>query len=225
MIPIIGFIGEKKSGKTRILQGVIAVLTKKGKKVGVIKHTSHGFQLDYPETDSYKLYRAGAKKVALLGHGEFGFYGTVEGELGLEQVRDLYLPELDVVLVEGFKDAAAPKVLIALSGKAPGWAKDTGGLIGVVSPKSTGLKVKHFKPSQTRELAKLIEGYIKIHRHKREVKIYLDGKELFIKPFIKDFVLNTAVGMVGSLRDASGARRIQISIDLPEGVKVPAPAE
>ena len=225
MIPIIGFVGEKKSGKTLILQKVIALLAKNKFKIGVIKHTGHGFKIDHPDTDSYKLFASGAKKIALLGHGEVGFYGKAAPEPSPEQVRDLYLPEMDAVLVEGFKDAAIPKVLIALSGSVPKWAKDTGGLIAVVSPKKTELKVRHFTPAQAGELSKLVEGYIKAHRHKREVKIYLDGKELFIKPFIKDFVLNTTVGMIGSLRDAAGARRIQISIDLPEGMKVPIPGE
>jgi len=223
MIPIIGFVGDKKSGKTAVLETVIAELKKKGGKVGVIKHTTHGFQLDYPRTDSAKLAKAGAKKVVLLGHGRIGLYGQEKREPGPEQVRDLYLSDLDLVLLEGFKNALVPKVLVALNAPAPKWAKETGGLIAAVSSKKTGLKLKHFKPGQTKQLAKLIESYIKTHRAKREVKIYLDGKPLQIKPFIKDFCLNTITGMIGSLHHSAGARRIQISIHLPKGLSVPLP--
>jgi len=225
MIPVIGFIGEKKSGKTAVLTEVIKVLAKKGRNLGVLKHTGHGFKLDHPGTDSYKLFHAGARKVVLLGHGQIGFYGSEQPEPGPNQVRDLYLSDLDLVLVEGFKDALIPKVLMALKGQAPKWADKIGGLIAVVSPKKTRLKVKHFKPGQARELAKLIDGYIKSLRPRRELNIYLDGKKLSIKPFIKDFFLNSIAGMVGSLRGAQGAKRIQITIQLPKAVSVPIPGE
>jgi len=225
MIPIIGFVGDKKSGKTAVLEAVIAELKKKGRKVGVIKHTTHGFQLDYPHTDSAKLAKAGAKKIVLLGDRRIGLYGAEQGEPEPERVRDLYLSELDVVLVEGFKNAAIPKVLVALNAPAPKWAKEIGGLIAAVSKNKTGLKVRHFQPGRTKELALLVEGYIKSHRKKREVKIYLDGRSLQIKPFIKDFCLNTIVGIIGSLRDSRGAKRIQITIDLPKGVSVSIPGD
>lgn len=225
MIPIIGFVGEKKSGKTAVLTEVIKVLAKKGRKLGVLKHTGHGFTLDHSGTDSDKLFRAGAKKVALLGHGQVGFYGAFHPEPEPEQVRDWYLSDLDLVLVEGFKDALIPKVLVAFSGKAPAWADKIGGLIAVVSPKKTDLKVKHFKPGQARQIAALLDRYVKTHRPKREVSLYLDGKKLQLKPFIKDFLLNSVTGMVGSLRDAKGARQIRLTIDLPEGISVPIPGK
>jgi len=225
MIPIIGFVGEKKSGKTLMLEAVIRVLSKKGRKIGVIKHTRHGFKLDYPETDSSRLMNSGARKVLMLGNGQIGVYGAESPEPSVEQARDLYFPELDLVLVEGYKDAAVPKVLVALSGKVPAWGKNLPGLIAVVAPKKTALKASQFKPSQAAQLAGLVDGYVKLHRGKREVNIYLDGEKLQIKPFIKDFFLNSINGMIGSLSGAKGAKRIQISIEIPEGVSVPIPGE
>ena len=225
MIPLIGFVGEKKSGKTMVLKAVLAELAKKGRKVGVIKHTAHGFDLDRPHTDSFMLKESGAAKVAMLGHDEIAVYGAAKPEPGPEQVRDLYLSDLDIVLVEGFKDAQIPKILIAATRPIPPWGRETAGVIAVVSKDKPDFETKHIKPGQTKEIVKLIEWYIKTHRSKREVKIYLDGRELKIKPFIKDFFLNSIVGMVGSLNDAQGAKRISISIDFPEGVSVPLPGE
>jgi molybdopterin-guanine dinucleotide biosynthesis protein B len=218
-------VGEKKSGKTMILEKVVAELAKKKIRVGVIKHTGHGFTLDYAKTDSAKLKAAGAAKVAMLGHGEVAVYGSATPESGPDQLRDIYLSDLDVVLVEGFKQAHMPKVLIAVTKPIPSWAKEIGGVVAVVSKQKPGFDAKHFKPPATREIVNLIQWYIKTHRKKREVNIYLDGKKLQIKPFIKDFFLNTIVGMVGSLNDAKGAKQISISIDFPDGVSVPLPGE
>jgi len=218
MIPIIGFVGEKKSGKTAVLQKVIGWLSEKGYKIGVIKHTGHGFRLDYPETDSFKLYEAGAKKIALSGHNQLGMYGDAEPEPGPEQIRDLFLSEMDLILVEGYRSASIPKVLVALSQAIPDWAKELGGLIAIVSKNKPDFEIKHFGPEQIRELAELVEEYIKKHRGKREVKIYLDERELKIKPFVKDFFLNTISGMIGSLKQTHGAKRVQITIHLPDGI-------
>lgn len=225
MIPIIGFVGDKKSGKTMVLEKVVAELAKKKIRVGVIKHTGHGFTLNYAKTDSAKLKAAGAYKVAMLGHGELAVYGSATPEPGPDQLRDLYLPDLDVVLVEGFKHASMPKILVAVAKPAPSWAKEVGGIVAVVSKQKPAFAAKHFKPPATREIVKMIQWYIKTHSHKREVNIYLDGKKLQIKPFIKNFFLNTIVGMVGSLNDAQGAKQISISIHFPKGVSVPLPGE
>jgi hypothetical protein len=158
----------------------------------------------------------------MLGHDEIAVYGAAKPEPGPEQVRDMYLADLDVVLVEGFKDAQIPKILIAATKPIPPWGRETSGVIAVVSKDKPDFDVKHIKPGSTKEIVKLIEWYIKTHRSKREVNVYLDGKKLQIKPFIKDFLLNSIVGMVGSLNDAQGAKRISISI---EGVSVPLPGE
>jgi molybdopterin-guanine dinucleotide biosynthesis protein B len=221
MIPIIAFVGEKKNGKTFIIKKVIDLLVERGRRVSVLKHTGHGFRLDYPETDSYQLIQAGAKMVALVGDGKIGLYGDAGFEPDPEGVRDLFFPAFDIILVEGYKSSHLPKIVVAIKGNLPEWTNGLNGLVAVVSEAKPDFDVKHFHPEQINEITDLIESYIHIHRKKREVKIYLDGKNLQIKPFIKDFFLNTITAMVSSLKGAEGARRIQITIDLPEGVSVP----
>jgi len=227
MIPMIAFVGEKKNGKTFILEKVIRILNERGRKIGVLKHTGHGFKLDYPETDTYQFSQAGAKMVAMVGQGKIGMYGEAgfEPDPEPEAVRDLFFPAFDLILVEGYKSSHLPKIVVALKGDLPDWAQDLPGLIAVVSQQKPDLEVKHFTPDRIQEIADLVESYLQAHRKKREVKIYLDGKNLQIKPFIKDFFLNTIVAMLSSLKDSAGAKRIQITIDLPEGVTVPMASE
>ena len=218
MIPIIAFVGEKGSGKTTLLERVIDLLVERGRKVGVIKHTTHSFTLDYKETDTNRLYQAGSKFIAISSREKIGFYGDVENELLPEEIRDLFFPRLDVILTEGYKSSHLPKILVALNGNIPEWADGLGGLIAVVCPHKPNLNAKHFLPEQINELVGLIEDYCQRLSGKREVKIYLDSRSLQIKPFIKDLFLNTILAMVSSLKDVEGAKRIQISIDLPEGI-------
>jgi len=225
MIPVIAFVGEKGSGKTTILEQVIDSLVERGRKVGVIKHTTHQFRLDYAQTDSARLYQAGAKMVAIAGEKGLGFYGKLEEPLSPEAMRDLFFPKIDLILTEGFKSSTLPKVLVMVSGKTPQWAGELKGLIAVVSSETTDLKAKHFLPDQLEPLVDLLEDYINRLSRKREVNIYLDGRKLQLKPFVKDLFLNTITALVGSLKETSDARRIQITIDLPEGIKVIAPGD
>ncbi len=225
MIPVIAFVGEKGSGKTTILEQVIDSLVERGRKVGVIKHTTHQFRLDYAQTDTARLYQAGAKMVAIAGEKGLGFYGKLEEPLSPEAMRDLFFPKIDLILTEGFKSSTLPKVLVTVSGKIPQWAGELKGLIAVVSSETTDLKAKHFLPDQLEPLVDLLEDYINRLSRKREVNIYLDGRKLQLKPFVKDLFLNTITALVGSLKETSDARRIQITIDLPEGIKVIAPGD
>lgn len=225
MIPMIAFVGDKKSGKTLILEQVVKTLTKRQKKIALLKHTAHSFKLDYPETDTARIFQAGAQLVAIAGKQELGLYGQMGFELDPEAVRDLFFPAVEAVLVEGYRNSLLPKIVVSLRHEVPAWARELGGLLAVVSENKPSFPVKHFKPTQINRLADLIEAFIKAHRGKREVKIYLDGKPLQIKPFIKDFFLNTITAMVGSLKGTEGARRIQLTIDLPAGRVIPRAEE
>jgi len=64
-IPVLSFVGKKKSGKTTVLRGVVRELSARELDVAVLKHDAHGFEIDTPGTDSFKLKAAGAR-VAVL---------------------------------------------------------------------------------------------------------------------------------------------------------------
>ena len=59
-IPVIAVSGVKNSGKTTLLEKLIANLVARGIRVAVIKHDGHHFEPDVPGTDSYRHRSAGA---------------------------------------------------------------------------------------------------------------------------------------------------------------------
>jgi molybdopterin-guanine dinucleotide biosynthesis protein MobB len=76
------------------------------------KH-GHGFRLDTPGTDSWQhRHEGGAERVALVGPEDLaivgGWAGT--GELPLPEVVARFLSDADIVIAEGFKTAAYPKI-------------------------------------------------------------------------------------------------------------------
>ena len=51
----IAVIGWKNSGKTTLVSNLVSHLSKNNLKVGVVKHAHHTFDIDHPNTDSYKI--------------------------------------------------------------------------------------------------------------------------------------------------------------------------
>ena len=109
--PIIGIAGWKKSGKTTLTVRLVAEFTRRGYKVATIKHAHHEFQIDDGETDSARHRRAGAGQTAIVS----GKRWAVVTELGdapepnFEEVVASLGPA-DLIIVEGYKSAAIPKV-------------------------------------------------------------------------------------------------------------------
>jgi molybdopterin-guanine dinucleotide biosynthesis protein B len=109
--PIIGIAGWKKSGKTTLAVRLIEEFTRRGLKVASVKHAHHAFQIDDGETDSARHRRAGARQVAIVSSRRYALIGELDGapEPNFEEVVAWFEP-CDVVIVEGYKSAAIPKI-------------------------------------------------------------------------------------------------------------------
>src|ERR1700677_4632258 len=117
---IIGLAGWSGSGKTTLVTKVIPVLVSAGLKVAPVKHAHHEFDTDQPGKDSWLHRKAGACEVAIVSSRRW----AIVHELGDEPEPPLgdvlaKLSPVDLVIVEGFKRHAHPKLEVyrALIGK------------------------------------------------------------------------------------------------------------
>ena len=111
--PLMGFAAWSGTGKTTLLVNLLGIFTARGLRVGVIKHAHHTFEIDYPGKDSYELRKAGASQVLIGSRKRWALLvETPDGDDKSLQhhVRNLDLDNLDLVLVEGFKPEAIPKI-------------------------------------------------------------------------------------------------------------------
>ena len=109
-IPVIGFAGRSNSGKTTLIEKVIAVFVRQGLKVGVIKHMHHAFELDVPGKDTYRHKKAGAASVVLASSARLAMVKDTPRECPLEEIIGRYMDDADLIIVEGFKTAQIPKI-------------------------------------------------------------------------------------------------------------------
>jgi molybdopterin-guanine dinucleotide biosynthesis protein MobB len=129
-IPVLGFVGPSGSGKTTLLRRLIPVLSARGLRVGYLKHAHHRFDLDVPGKDSYEIRAAGAEQTLLASRERWALQvenRTKGSDPDLWQMLDRFEGDrLDLVLVEGFKHAAYPKVEVHRSevGEPPLYPQD-----------------------------------------------------------------------------------------------------
>ena len=116
--PAIAIVGRHNSGKTTLIEQLIAELVDRGYDVGSIKHHSHaGFDIDYPGKDSYRHRAAGASETVIAAPGQVARVKTIEGE---EECGDLVrsMPGHDIVVVEGYRKSGLPTIEVMRAGNA-----------------------------------------------------------------------------------------------------------
>lgn len=109
--PVIGIAGWKKSGKTTLVVRLIEEFTRRGLRIGSVKHAHHSFQIDDGETDSARHRRAGAAQVAIVSSRRWALVHELADapEPELEEVIARLGP-CDLIIVEGYKSAPIPKI-------------------------------------------------------------------------------------------------------------------
>lgn len=113
-IPLLGFAAWSGTGKTTLLCKLIPLLNAKGMRVALVKHAHHQFDIDYPGKDSYELRKAGAGQVVIASSQRIASIletPAKNAEPSLEEALSaIDAKHFDLVLVEGFKLEAIPKI-------------------------------------------------------------------------------------------------------------------
>jgi molybdopterin-guanine dinucleotide biosynthesis adapter protein len=108
---VLGIAGWKDSGKTTLTERLIGELTRRGLRVCAVKHAHHSFTVDHPGTDSARHRAAGAREIAVVSEVRVAHIRELLGgpEPDLDETIARFGP-CDLVLVEGYKRVAIPKI-------------------------------------------------------------------------------------------------------------------
>jgi molybdopterin-guanine dinucleotide biosynthesis protein MobB len=106
----VSFVAKSGTGKTTLLEKVIAELKKSGWRVGVIKHDAHRFDIDHPGKDSYRLAAAGADTMLISSPEKLALIKKHDASPPIRELIATYFGDVDIVLTEGFKQGDLPKI-------------------------------------------------------------------------------------------------------------------
>ena len=106
-----GITGWKNTGKTGLTERLVAEFCARGLSVSTIKHAHHNADVDEPGRDSYRHRAAGASEVVLATPMRVAIMQELRGapEPALEDLLTRLSP-VNLVLIEGYKRAAHPKI-------------------------------------------------------------------------------------------------------------------
>ena len=121
-VRLIGLAGWSGAGKTTLMTRLIPELAARGVGVSTLKHAHHAFDVDRPGKDSYEHRSAGARQVLVASAHRWALMTEHRSapEPGLAELLPRFDP-VDLVIVEGFKRDAHPKIEVHRGANAKPW--------------------------------------------------------------------------------------------------------
>lgn len=120
---VLAVSGSKNAGKTHLVEQLIAELVARGVDLAVVKHDAHAhMKIDYEGKDTWRYRQAGAPRIGVIGP-----LGRVvmdysqpflTGQPAEEAIQRLF-PDVVLILVEGFKDHALPRIKLFAAHEGP----------------------------------------------------------------------------------------------------------
>ena len=123
-ITTISVVGWHNVGKTAFVERLIAALKTRGMRVATVKHSRDDFDIDHPNTDTWRYRRAGSDVVVISAPGRVAMIEEREEEATLEEIIGRLPGRIDLVVTEGFKRLPLPKIEVTTR-----WAWESEGRI------------------------------------------------------------------------------------------------
>jgi len=115
-LPVVSIVGKSQSGKTVLMEQLIAEFKRRGYKVAALKHGRGGMEIDQPGKDSWRFAQAGSDAVLISSPDKLPFIKRVDHDLDIEEILPIVGPEFDLALVEGFQKSKIPKIEVHRKG-------------------------------------------------------------------------------------------------------------
>ena len=162
-VPVVAVSGPSGAGKTTLLVKLVRVLAVDGLRVAAIKHSGHPHGFDVPGKDSDLLLRAGAEAVAVQGPTQLAIFGAPREGGARALVR--LLPDVDLVLVEGWKSERLPRIEVHRRSVDRTFLCAAGdGFIAVVTDEPPPGKLPAFSAEEVEALAAFLRSRFRLPR-------------------------------------------------------------
>jgi sulfur carrier protein ThiS adenylyltransferase len=190
---VVAVVGPSGTGKTSLIEQLVAELKRRGLSAAVIKHCSRGFSLDQPGKDSRRFKDAGADGVALVSPAEVAIVRKRTREAEDLLLATAHFEDMDIVFIEGRHAAETTPIEE---------------LMAVVSDFDVELTRPVFRYGQIHEIADFLEKEAQLGMDRQGFQSRFFSKhDLHILPILQSSTVGIAgAGGLGSNAAVSLAR-------------------
>jgi molybdopterin-guanine dinucleotide biosynthesis protein B len=193
---IVGVVGWKDAGKTPVVERLVAYLTSRGYTVGTVKHVHEGATLQPEAADSVRHLEAGAVTTVALG-GDTTVVLTRQ-DCNLDEAMARHLALCDYVVVEGFKRAPIPKVIVLSGDEAV--PPDLDGVIAVVGTGRVPQDRPAFTFDEIDKLGKFLFEEQVLRDPVGQTTLFVDGRFVPLNEFVQSSLAGVIRGYISSLK-------------------------
>ena len=211
MSPVVSIVGKTGSGKTKLIEKLIPEFKRRGYRVATVKHSPAGMEVDKQGKDSWRFAQAGSDAVAVSSPDKLACIKKVDHDSSIEEIQHLIGNDFDLVLLEGFKKAKAPKIEVHRKETGTDLVCPVELLSAIVSDELLDSNVPQFPLGDTRAVADFIEKKF-VLEDKTDTSLFINGKQVFMKPFVKDIIAGAVLAMVSTLKGVGEIKNLDISI-------------
>lgn len=215
MVPFVSIVGKSGSGKTALIERLITEFKRRGYRVATVKHSPEhrleGIEIDKPGKDSWRFAQAGSDAIVFSSPDKLMFIKNVDGDSSIEEILRIIGGDFDLVLIESFKTGKAPKIEVHRKELGEDFVCPTEALSAIVSDKPLNLDKPQLPLDDTPAIADFIEKNF-VFQAKSDTFLFVNGKQVPIKLFLKDFIAKGLLATVSTLKGVREIRNLDICI-------------
>jgi len=212
MRSIISFVGKSSSGKTTLLEKVIAELKKRDHKVAIVKHSHHKNDLDTAAKDTWRFTQAGTELSAINSLDHLAIYKRMDSYFDPRDIANYVLWDFDILLTEGYKGSDYPKIEVHRADQGEELLTDPKLLLAVVTDKPLAIKVPQYSHDDIAGIADIIEKTAASQNNDTEVELVINGASAPVSPAIKDQLVRTLTALIPDLQKNGNFKDLHISM-------------
>lgn len=211
MPPIVSIVGKSNSGKTTLLEKIIAELKERGYKVAVIKHAGEDIELDTVNKDTWRFSRAGSDIAAINAGQKLAVFKTVDSDFSAGDFTAFFGGDYDILLMEGFKQSPYPKIEVHRKEQGKDLVSPPGQLIAVVTDEPVAVNVPQFNKDEVKKIVDFIVATV-LKPNTEEIDLFINNKPVWLKPASRDLLARTLIAMAPEAKRVSNIKSLRVSL-------------
>ena len=211
MIPIVSIVGQSQSGKTTLVELLIAEFKKRGYRVAAVKHASKEFDMDKPGKDTWRYAEAGSDVVVISAPQRLAMLKPQDNNDSIDSVVRLVGHDHDIVIIEGFHGGHAPKIEVHRRELNKGLRCSVDEIKAVVTDEPLEIDRPQFGWDEIPAVADFIVERI-IGSRGDETALFVNGSSIPLNQFAQTIFANVLLGMASALKGVKDIVTLQVSI-------------